>query len=317
MVSVKKAMILAAGFGERARPLTLVRPKPLFPVLGRPVIHLTLERLAGAGVEEVVVNTHHLAPRLEEYLAGLDVGLRIAAIREEVILGTGGGLQNAAGFFGPDPFLVVNADVVTDLDLKAVINQHLESRPLATLVLHDRPEFNQVAVSKDGNIAGFARLRPEAVAPDGTRRLAFTGIQVVEPEFLKRLPRGRSDTIASYQAAIDEGRPVQAYLAGRPAWWDIGTLKSYLKLHADLLRNSPQPVAVDREAVIDPRSEIKGWAYIGRGAVVESGSMVKNSVLWPGARIAAGVKFEDGVAADNALVEESAVDLAVVPNGCD
>ena len=97
---LKKAMVLAAGFGVRARPLSLVRPKPLFPVLGKPLIAHILDRLAAAGIEEVVVNAHHLADRLVDFLTGTGPDVIIHVLREEVILGTGGGVGNARPLLG-------------------------------------------------------------------------------------------------------------------------------------------------------------------------------------------------------------------------
>ncbi|MFH1091721.1 MAG: sugar phosphate nucleotidyltransferase, partial [Pseudomonadota bacterium] len=187
------AMILGAGLGERARPLSLVRPKPLFPVLNRPIIAHTLDHLGPLGLRQVVVNTHHLASRLEAYLSGFSHGPAIRTVREEVILGTGGGLRHAAPFLGRDPFLVINGDIVTGVDLAALAAEHEIHGPMATLVLHDCPAFNQVAVDGDGFIRGFRGNWPRSREEQGWRVLAFTGVHLVDPWVLTRLPEGPGD----------------------------------------------------------------------------------------------------------------------------
>ncbi|MBU2549974.1 MAG: NTP transferase domain-containing protein, partial [Proteobacteria bacterium] len=150
-------MILAAGFGERVRPLSLVRPKPVFPVLNRPLIARTLDGLAGAGVTQVVVNAHHLAPVLAACLAGLTGGPTVHFLEEDRILGTGGGVKNAARYLAGEPFLLINGDVVTDLDLKALAEAYLAGPPgAATLAVHDHPVFNGgLAVDSGGVVRGF------------------------------------------------------------------------------------------------------------------------------------------------------------------
>jgi len=296
MNGVTRAMILAAGFGERARPLSLVRPKPLFPVLGRPLIAHSLDWLAGYGLREVVINTHHLAARLEQYLAGLETGLNLRTIREEKILGTGGGVKNARPFLGSEPFVLINGDILTDLDLAAAVAAHLTHRPPATLVLHDCPRFNNVAVDEIGLIRGFRERWSGRF-----RILAFTGVQVVEPEVLGRIPEGFSDLIETYQQMIEAGRPPRAYIVDGPAWREVGTPASYLELQAELLKGRPEgPLFIAPGARVSSRAVIEGWASLSDGAVVESEAYIKDSILWPGAKAAAGVRVIGSVVADGA-----------------
>jgi len=136
-----KAMVLAAGLGLRMRPLTLLRAKPALPVLDRPLMQFTLERLARAGVRDVVVNLHHLPESVVEALGpGRRYGLRIHYSREPEILGTGGGPRAVRDFFGREPFLLVNGDVFFDFDLRALVARHLASGAVATLALRPQPD---------------------------------------------------------------------------------------------------------------------------------------------------------------------------------
>jgi mannose-1-phosphate guanylyltransferase len=307
---IHKAMVLAAGFGLRARPLTLVRPKPLFPVLNRPLIGHVFDLLARTGIGEMVVNAHHLADRLVDELTGLAGPGTLIISREETILGTGGGLWRARPYLDGEPFLVINADVYTDLDLEPVLLEHADRRPLATLVLHDHPRFNQVRVDPSGRITGFRGLgRP------GTRTLAFTGIHVIEPEIFRYLPEGPSDIVNVYQNLIDQGRPIRAFVATGFSWWDAGALDAYLDLNQTLCRaRSDGPVVLGQDAVIHADARVEGWAVLGAGVRIEKGARIRDSILWPGARVAEGIHLDRCVAADGAWVRENAVGQALVPH---
>jgi len=301
-------MILAAGFGLRARPLTLVKPKALFPVLNRPVISYNLDLLAEIGIEEVAVNTHHLAAQVEKQLAQMHNGLRIHTFREEKILGTGGGVKNAASFLGHDPFILMNGVIFTKINLMDVIREHRLHQPMATLVLCDRPRFNIVAVDQQGWIRGF---REEWMDPPGGqvwRTLAFTGIHVIEPELFSYIPEGPYDIIHSYQALIRAGLEIRALVIEDLPWWKIETRQDYLKIHEDLLVNRREgPILTGSAVRIDPEARIQGWASLGDGVVLEAGAVVQNSVLWKGARVGAGVRIVDSVLAERVQVESDLI----------
>ncbi len=312
MGKIEKAMILAAGFGERARPLSLVRPKPLFPVLNRPLIARALDSLVRAGITEAVINIHHLADKMEDWLSGLTGGPVIRPVREKDILGTGGGVGNAAPWLKDSPFILINADIMTDIDLAEAAAAHEASGALATLVLHDRPEFNQVPVSGNGVIIGFRGRGLESVARDGNRLLAFTGIHVVEPEVLNHIPDGPGDIIAVYQSLIDSGALIKAHLPSGRRWWDAGTLPRYLEIHGELLAGAPGgPFLAAESAEVEQGASLEGWACLGEGAVVESGAVVRNSVLWPGARVLRGVTVDGCVLADGVTVRNDVRGQAV------
>jgi mannose-1-phosphate guanylyltransferase len=305
------AMILAAGFGRRVEPLSLVRPKPLFPVLNRPIIARTLDRLAEIGVKKAVVNTHHLADRVAEYLATGRFDLQVITVFEPTILGTGGGVKNAAAHLGDKPFFLINADIVFDLDLAAAAEAHLAKRPTATLVLHDDARFNQVAVDGSMRIRGF-----RTGGGEGLDVLAFTGVHILEPETILALSDGFHDIIPVYQSLIDAGLPVMAHRPAHIRWWDIGTPRRYLEAHGDLLSERGEgPFLVSPEARISPRAVLEGWAAIGPGAVVEAGAKVTRTVLWPHARAAAGAALTDCVVADGAIAYQNAEGRAVVDDG--
>lgn len=309
---IKKAMILAAGFGMRARPLTLVRPKPLFPVMNRPLISYTIDRLRRANVTDVVVNTHHLAEKVESFLDGVDNGMSIRTIREEdEILGTGGGVKNAEKLIGDEPFLLLNSDIMTECDLLSAVEAHYRARPAATLVMHDYPEFNQAAVDMEGRILGF---RGRTVGPEKRyRTLAFTGIHVISPEVFRFIPQGPGDIISVYQDMIERGCAIRAHVAENAAWWDAGSLERYLGLHEDLFeKQDGERVIRGRDVQLSSGAQVKGWAVFGEGAIVGPGAVIEKSVIWPGAEIGEGVRVINSVIADDVHLNRNTENEAVV-----
>ncbi|UCF94407.1 MAG: phosphotransferase [Desulfobacterales bacterium] len=253
-----KAMILAAGLGTRLLPYTATTPKPLFSVAGRPLLDIILQRLQAAGCEAVVINTHHLPHKIEAFVAGQQYGLAVSTRYEPTILGTGGAIKNVADFWNDRPFMVINGDICTNIDLKAVYDYHCAHPDPATLVLHDYPEFNFVSVDQDGFITGF--YDPPAAA--GTR-LAFTGIQVLDPEVLERIPSGVfSSSIDAYRSLMAQGRGLRAFVPEGAYWKDIGTPARY----QEAVREIMAPEAFRRAFTPAPDSPIQRTALQGDGS---------------------------------------------------
>jgi aminoglycoside/choline kinase family phosphotransferase/GTP:adenosylcobinamide-phosphate guanylyltransferase len=223
-----KAMILAAGLATRLRPYTEHTPKALFPLAGRPLIDRLIDRLATAGCEAVIVNTHHLAEQLEAHLASARYPIPVQFRREAHILGTGGGIANAADFFDQRPFMVVNADIDTDIDLAAFYRFHLGHAHPASLALTDFDEINTVSATEDGRIVGVDLPDPARAAAGPIVKRTFTGIQVLDPGVLAMIERGQASSIIDlYRRLIAEGTTVCAYFAPG-CWADLGTPDRYL-----------------------------------------------------------------------------------------
>jgi NDP-sugar pyrophosphorylase family protein len=222
-------MVLAAGVGERLRPLTLRTPKALMEVGGRPMLMHVIGRLQAAGVTEIVVNLFHLADRIVEFLASqANLGLRIEFSREAELLDTGGGLKRAAWFFDDGrPFFLHNADVLSEIDLPALHRFHRESGALATLAVQSRPSARRLLFDAEGRLCG--RESPEGVEwarrPTGdVRRLGFTGIHVIEPAIFPRLTEaGAFPILRSYLRLAREGATIAAFRADGSYWQDIGS----------------------------------------------------------------------------------------------
>jgi len=217
-----KAMLLAAGRGERMRPLTDQIPKPLLPVAGRPLIAWHLQRLAQAGIHEVVINLSWLGETIAAALGdGSAHGVRIHYSREPwPALETGGGIHAALPLLGPGPFLLVNGDVYTDVDFRSL---GLRAGDLAQLVLVPNPEHHP---------RGDFWLDAGRIAAEGGQRLTYSGIAVVHPDLLAQAPGGRFPLLPWLLRALEAGR-----LGGQRhdgLWMDVGTPERLAQLDATL-----------------------------------------------------------------------------------
>jgi len=230
-----KAMILAAGLGTRLRPLTNDRPKALVEVAGRTMLEITLARLREFGVREVIVNVHHFADMVVEYLKKNNgFGMRIEVSREEVLLDTGGGLKKAAWFFlqggkePSEPFILHNVDVISNIDLALMVEFHREQSVLATLAVQAREtsryllfdEHDQLCGRRAGHGEPDQIVRPSAKL----RALAFSGIHVISPRMLTMVAEnGVFSIIDAYLRLARSGELIAAFYADRYYWSDLGT----------------------------------------------------------------------------------------------
>jgi len=203
-----KAMIFAAGVGSRLRPLTDTTPKALIEVGGKTMLERVAARLRAAGASDIIVNTHHLADKVQAEAARLG----LAVSHEPALLDTGGGLKKAAPFFDDGkPFLVHNVDVLSDLDLRALYAAH---RGLATLAVRDRAT-SRALVFKDGRLVG---------REGEGEKLGFDGVHVVSPELLGRLTEtGAFSLTQSYLRLAAEGAEITCFRSDKWTWLDIGT----------------------------------------------------------------------------------------------
>lgn len=301
-----KAMILAAGMGVRLRPLTTVYPKVLVPVVNKPVIDRIVEFLKIHGVREVIVNAHHHYQKIIDYQKeGNPFGMRMEIRVEEEILGTGGGVKNTRDFWDKDPFIVINGDILTDIDLREVYESHLKRNNLITMVLHDFPIYNKVKVDSEMNIVSIG----PGTNLKGT--LAFTGIYVIDPEVLDFIPENkRYSIIECYGKLIDLKKPIRGYLATGHRWIDIGTIADYLRSNFNFL--PPEKIAIAHECRIDPEATLNDWAVIGKRSSIERDALVKRSVLWTDVIVREGIKVVDSVVTSGVILEKDLVSSVAI-----
>ena len=239
-------MILAAGLGTRLRPLTNDRPKALVEVAGRTLLEITLRRLASCGIRDVIVNVHHHADMVVDYLKKSDnFGMRIEISREDVLLDTGGGLKKAAWFFLEDssqsdePFLLHNVDVLSTIDVQRMVEFHKANQALATLAAQDRETSRYLLFDEQNRLCGRRAGRdqePEIVRPSKeTQALAFSGVHVISPRFLERMTEdGKFSIITSYLRLAGEGANICAFRADKYYCRDLGKPENIAQAATDV-----------------------------------------------------------------------------------
>jgi len=249
-----RAMVLAAGLGTRLRPLTDNRPKALVQVGGRTLLEMALARLNSFGIREVIVNVHHFADMIVDYLkANKDFGMRIEVSREDgVLLDTGGGLKKAAYFFlensgaAEEPFVLHNVDVISTIDRHRMAQFHAENRALATLAVQERPtsryllfdEQLQLCGRKSGR-DGQAELVRNSSHP---KPLAFSGIHVISPRLFSLMTEeGVFSIIAPYLRLAAQGEKIIAFRSDEYQWRDLGRLDDVMQADQDARQLSGRP----------------------------------------------------------------------------
>jgi NDP-sugar pyrophosphorylase family protein len=243
-----RAMILAAGLGTRLRPLTDDRPKALVEVCGRTLLEITLRRLASFGIHEVIVNVHHFADLIAEYLrTNNNFGMHIEISREEILLDTGGGLKKAAWFFlppsaaKPEPLILHNVDVVSTIDLQRMLQFHRENRALATLAVQERDTSRYLLFDENNELCGRRAGRDQRVemvrGASKTSALAFSGIHVISPELLGKITEdGVFSIINSYLRLASQGETIAAFRADEYYWRDLGKPENIAQAEHDVER---------------------------------------------------------------------------------
>jgi len=294
----QKAIVLAAGYGARFLPLTLMKPKPLFPLWGKPVLGHTLDLLKSWGVRDVLVNVHHHAGQILEYLQTVPVpGLRCQLSYEPDILGTGGALPKANWFLDGDPFWMLNADVLADVSCKPLLESHHRNDSIATLWLH--PDRGPRTVEhRNGLVTVF---KSPVSGTEGTA--TFCGLQLLSPEILDFLPpAGFSSIIDAYENALIAGKKIGGVIVPGSYWADIGKPETYLATHQDMITHPRWKKSI-------PRGE--NPVACGRNTTVATDAVVVRSVLWDNVTLAPGSRVENAIISDGVTVHGRAAHMVM------
>lgn len=312
-----KAVVLVGGFGTRLRPLTLTTPKQMLPILHRPMIEHVLAHLAAHGIDEAVLSMGYRPDAFADaYPDGRCAGVELHYAIEPEPLDTAGAIRFAALDAGIDErFVVVNGDVLTDLDIGALVAFHEAHGGEGSIALHkveDPSAFGVVPTDADGRVVAFVEKPSREDAPTD---LINAGTYVLEPSVLDRIADGRKVSIERevFPAMVADG--VLYATPGDTYWIDTGTPAKYLESQLDLLdgvRGEPAE-GIHPGAHVDPDAKVTR-SVIGDGAVVEAGAQVRDAVLLPGAHVGAGAAVERAVLGRDARVGAGARidDLAVL-----
>lgn len=298
-------MILAAGLGTRLLPLTKEKPKPIIPLLGKPLIYYTLEQLKKAGVNEVVINLHHLPLKIKDSVGdGSRFGLRIHYSLEPEILGSGGGLKKAESFLKDGTFFLLNGDIFFRADFKKIFDFHKKNKAFATMVLRkDKKvhEYGAIGIDSENRIRQF--LGEPNLNGIPIQDLMFTGIHVLEPDIFKFLPEEEFSNInrVAYPNFLQQ-KKVLGYTFGG-FWRECGNPQDYFQANLELLKKKKSktpkitgvkikpPVFIGKNCKIGKGARLGPNVIIGDNCVIGENSVLSNALLWDGVKTRAKSKI--------------------------
>ena len=301
------AFVLGAGLGTRLRPLTLVRPKPLIPIFGKPLITFALDHLCAVGVESFVINTHHLASQIEALFRNHSYGgCRLKLIYERDLLETGGGIKNAEVWIGQEPFIVYSGDILTNIELEELIEQHSRRGNDVTLALRTTGLAAGVTLDHNGRVTAIESGRHRSGAFD------FANVSIWNRDIFQRIPAGKK--ISFVPILVDwlrSGGKVGGVVLNEREWFNIGSRSEYLKVHQvisrrrwrpDYLKGEDWPASIAADAEVAPGARLTGFYAVGSGCVLEGSTVIEDSILWEGATIRAGSILRSCVVAGSLVI---------------
>ena len=285
------AFILAAGFGERLKPLTDYIPKPLVPILGKPMIEIILERVMALHPAKVGINLHYKADEISDYLKKSPFKDEITFFRENPILGTGGALKNARDFLQGKPFLVYNSDIFSDIDLTALLVHHLSNNNLATLAVHDYPEYNKIKLNRKGLMVDVVTEKN----CDNVAKVAFMGIAVYSQDFLDFLEDGYCSVVAGWMKAVSKGKKIYCLPFDNHNWSDIGSPSAYASTIVTQLNYQGETAHIHNSAKFKRDIHFSGYLIVEQDSFIERGSTLKNCILMPQSHAKPSLTYENSI----------------------
>jgi len=288
-----KAFLLAAGKGERLLPYTQFLPKPLFPILGVPILEIQLKKLLKLGVRDVGINVFHLKEKILDFLNkySQETSVNVSIFEEKKLLGTGGGIFNAKDFF-TNSTLIINSDILFDFPLEILIEYHQKNKNLITLVCTSNSNSKNVKVDFQNNKVLSFRSKDANVF--------YTGIQIVEPEIFEFLSP-KFDLIDTYIDGLSQGLKISAIMVNDYSFIDIGTLSNYFIAHEKILLNKlilpelgkvESPFIIKAKGFDSKKVSFVDWVFIDEGCKLSGNTVLKKVIAWKGATIPEGIHEE-------------------------
>jgi NDP-sugar pyrophosphorylase family protein len=302
---VRTAFVLGAGLGTRLRPLTNIVPKPLLPIFGKRLITFALDHLIASGVEQFIINTHHLSEQFAEFFSNESYrSKKIVLIHEPDLLETGGGILNVASFFRQEPFLVYSGDILTDIDVGALIDFHFQSGSQVTLALRHTGLSTDLSFDLTTNRVVDIRGRLGSGLPGS---VDFANVSVWNPGMIRRIPAGRKISFIPVLAeAIRDRERIGGVVLDEQQWFNIGSREEYLGIHRIIagsdwrpsyLTEANWPTTIANSAIVSEGVVIAGAYWIGSDSRIESGTFLRDVVLWPRSTVRSGAHLNECVVA--------------------
>jgi len=326
---IRQAVLLVGGLGTRLRPLTCHRPKALIPLLNRPLLGYQFDLLARHGVRDIILAVAYRSEQLAAELGdGERWGVRLRYVTEEEPLGTAGAIKNVEPLI-EGPFLAFNGDVVMDVDLAALAEDHIQSGAILTLCLRrveDISPFGLIRRGTDGRVTAFLEKRER---DETGQNFINSGVYVMSPEILDHIPAGRvcSSEHELFPSLLQAGLPVLGHLPDRWGYWnDVGRLDTYLQASRDLLDGAlpwvgpgradgaqvapdatvADPCLLGNDACVEAGASIGPHVAMDEGSRVGEGASVADSILWPGAVVGRGACVTGSVIGQGGVVSDGA-----------
>jgi mannose-1-phosphate guanylyltransferase len=293
---ITQAFVLAAGLGTRLRPLTEELPKPLIPIFQKPLVTFALDHLIGVGVKSFVINTHRLPKLFQSFFAARKyAGFPTTLIHEPDLLETGGGIKNAESHFGSEPFLTYSGDILTDVELQPLIDEHFRRGNDVTLALRHTGLASAVAL-RDHRVVDISNRYGVAGNFD------FANIAVWNSAIFQRIPPHKKISFVPIIADwINQGGRIGGIALDDGNWFNIGSRKEYLDVHRLISNKHWRPAYVKtREwperkassAIVDSSAQLRGCTVVGRNCRVGAEAILDDTILWPDAEIASQSRLE-------------------------
>jgi len=291
-----QAFVLAAGLGKRLRPLTDDLPKPLIPIFQKPLITFALDHLIGTGVTQFVINTHRCPELFQSFFDESDyAGRSVTLIHEPELLETGGGIKNAEHELGTDPFLTYSGDILTDVNLQPLIDEHLRRRNDVTLALRETGLASDVAL-RDHRVVDIAKRYGIA------GNLDFANIAVWNPPVFQRIPPHKKLSFIPIIAEwIGQGGQIGGFVMNDGKWFNISSRTQYLDVHRRIfgedwkpnyVKMHDWPERIAKSAVVDASAQLHGCSVVGEHCRVGAEAILEDTILWPGAQIASQSRLQ-------------------------
>ncbi len=294
MAAIKQAFVLGAGLGTRLRPLTDELPKPLVPIFQKPLITFALDHLIDIGVDKFFINTHRLP---EAFVAAFPEnrysGIDLTFVNEPVLLETGGGIKNIESQLGSEPFITYSGDVLTDVPLRSLIEEHLERGNDVTLALR-KTKLGSAIAFRDGRVVDISNRFGVPGQFD------FANIAVWNSAVFKRVPPAtKISFIPILGDWISTGGKIGCVVVEEGEWFNLGSRAEYFDVHRAILggwrptyvKGSDWMARIHPTAVVDPTATIRGCSVVGKNCRVGAGAVLEDTILWPGSQIASNAEL--------------------------
>ena len=310
MPPIRTAFVLGAGLGTRLRTLTMRRPKPLIPVLNRPLISYAFERLAAAGIDRLVVNTHWQAERYAEFFPDKNYRAAELFFRHESpeVLETAGGIWNVRDLLRDEPFIVYNGDIFTDLPLEPALRAHRDRGHEVTMILRSKDGPLQVACdTASGRVTDLSHR----VDPASDLRFLFTGIYIVSADFIRRIPPAtKISVVPIFCEMIRAGAQLGGIVIDDGSWRDLGSREQYLAVHATLAQGGGREGEwIHPSAQVAPDTRLTGATAVAAGARIGAGAVLRDCIVWENAEVAPGADLTRCIVTRAARAEGTHLDF--------